>query len=132
MMNILVVDDEPIVGRALQRAFSNAGHSVKIAASGDEALEIWPQQSFDLVLLDVFMPGFTGPQVLAKLKEQKLLGREMVVLMTAHSTVKSRQEALQLGAHEFVQKPFDNILKLVDDLTKLVKKHGGRLEKEKR
>jgi CheY-like chemotaxis protein len=121
-MKVFVVDDEPIVSRALQRAFTSQGHEVVIASSGDEAVEVWEQVKPDLVLLDVFMPGFTGPQVLQKLKNEGKLKSEYIVLMTAHSTVKSREQALQLGANDFVQKPFDNVFKLVEDLSRTVGK----------
>ena len=122
-MKIFIVDDEPIVSRALTRAFVSAGHDVTTAASGDEAIALWTGVKPDLVLLDVFMPGFSGPQVLQKLKEENKLGKETIVLMTAHSTVKSREQALNVGAHEFVQKPFENVFKLVEDLTRLVQKN---------
>jgi CheY-like chemotaxis protein len=124
-VKVFIIDDEPIVSRALQRAFAAKGHDVVIASSGDEAVEMWERVHPDLVLLDVFMPGFTGPQVLQKLKKEGKIKSEYIVLMTAHSTVKSREQALQLGAHDFVQKPFDNVIKLVEDLTGTVGKHGG-------
>lgn len=124
-MKVFIVDDEPIVARALKRAFMAAGHEVAVASSGDEALLMWSDVKPDLVLLDVFMPGFTGPQVLQKCRDENKLGKEKVVLMTAHSTVKTREQALQLGAHDFIQKPFEDIFKLVERLTSMVNKVDG-------
>ena len=70
-MKILVVDDEPIVARALSRAFVAKGHEVTVAHSGEEGLEKWIENSPDAVMLDVVMPGLTGPQVIEEYKKRK-------------------------------------------------------------
>src|SRR4051812_26225886 len=109
-MKILVVDDEIIVAKALSRAFVAKGHDVRMAHTGEEGLVEWESFSPDIIFLDVVMPGLTGPQVIkahrAKNKKNK---KEIVILMTAHSSVKHKESALEVGADDFIRKPFENV-----------------------
>jgi len=121
-MKILVVDDEHIVARALSRAFSSRGHEVVVAHSGEEGLERWIVTAPDAVLLDVVMPGLTGPQVIEEYAKKEDKGsRAQIILMTAHSGVKGREAARELGADEFIQKPFEDVFKLVSQIESLVR-----------
>jgi DNA-binding response OmpR family regulator len=123
-MKILIVDDELIVARALQRAFTSKGHEVTLAHSGEEGLEKWLSFSPDAVLLDVVMPGLSGPQVIEEYQKRGHTGqRAQVILMTAHSGVKGREPARELGADEFIQKPFEDVFKLVSQIEELVRKN---------
>ena len=129
-MKILVVDDEVIIGRALARAFESKAHSVTVAHSGEEGVEKWLELSPDVVLLDVIMPGLTGPQVIEEFKKrstQKTTRKyPVVILMSAHSGVKSREPAIRAGADDFVEKPFENIFNLVEQIEKMVEEKNGR------
>jgi CheY-like chemotaxis protein len=120
-LKVLIVDDEVIVARALARAFEMSHHQVFASHSGEEGLEKWIEIKPDLVLLDVVMPGLTGPQVIEEYNKRNLNLNTKIVLMTAHSGIKAREEALALGAHDFVQKPFENIFHLVKRLEVLTK-----------
>jgi DNA-binding response OmpR family regulator len=121
-MKILVVDDEHIVARALSRAFSSKGHKVIVAHSGEEGLKSWIETAPDAVLLDVVMPGLTGPQVIEEYtKKDDSPSRAQIILMTAHSGVKGRDAARELGADEFIQKPFEDVFKLVTQVEDLVR-----------
>ena len=126
-MKVLVVDDEIIVARALRRAFESRGHEVTVAHTGEEGLEKWCESSPDAVLLDVVMPGLTGPQVIEEYKKRSRLDGNVclaqVILMTAHSGIKGREPALELGAHDFIQKPFEDVFVLVERIEKLVQKN---------
>jgi CheY-like chemotaxis protein len=116
-MKVLVVDDEVIITRALKRAFESKGHEVSIAHAGEEGLEQWQKILPDVVMLDVVMPGLTGPQVIEEYKNycavKKIKDQTKIILMTAHSGIKGREAALALGAHDFIQKPFENVFDLV-------------------
>ncbi len=123
-MKILIVDDELIVARALLRAFTSRGHEVTVAHSGEEGLEKWLSYTPEAVLLDVVMPGLTGPQVIEEYKKKAgIIPRAQVILMTAHSGVKGREPARELGADEFIQKPFEDVFKLVNLVEELVRKN---------
>ena len=120
-MKILVVDDEIIVARALTRAFESKGHEVSVAHSGPEGLEKWLTLKPDAIMLDVVMPGLTGPQVIEEFKRrnESVEKPARVILMTAHSGIKGRESALSLGADDFIQKPFHNIFDLVKHVEQL-------------
>ena len=110
LMKILVIDDEPLVRRALQRVFEKVGHTVCLAQDGAEGLRTWQLETPDVVFLDVIMPQMSGPQVLEKI-ESHLRRRTKVVMMSAYS---GHQEPGL--ADRFVSKPFEDI----EDLVKLV------------
>ena len=124
-MKVLVVDDEGVVAKALLRAFESRGHAVMVARTGEEGVEKWEEFSPEVVMLDVVMPGLTGPQVIEEFRRRKGteegLSDAFIILMTAHSGIKGREPALRLGAHDFIQKPFDNIFDLVSHVERMVR-----------
>jgi two-component system, response regulator PdtaR len=123
-MRVLVVDDEQIVAKALARAFTSKGHSVATARTGEEGIEKWEEFKPQIVMLDVVMPGMTGPQVVEEYRRRKAtdhpLPEAKVVLMTAHSGVRGREPALELGADDFIPKPFEDIFDLVTRIENLL------------
>jgi len=111
---VLIVDDESSVRESLQMILSRI-YEVETSESGDEALEIFSAGTnlFDLVLLDVMMPGLDGISLLESLrKDYPLLP---VIMLTASKTVKTAVQAIKLGAVDYLNKPFD-----VDELLSLV------------
>lgn len=110
---VLVCDDEEIMRDVLETILSGAGYKVELARTGEEALEIYPTQPFDIVLMDVSMPGMGG---LTALEEMIKLDPEAVVLMvTAFATFDTAISAWEKGAEGVIRKPFQNeqILNLV-------------------
>lgn len=118
-MKVLIVDDEALLAKALARAFEKKNHQVITCFGGEEGLDAWNTEDPDIVLLDVVMPGLTGPQVIeARRKVEKNI-RAKVVLMSAHSGVKGKAMAVDLGADEFISKPFENVFELIESIEKL-------------
>lgn len=110
---VLVCDDEEIMRDVLETILSGAGYKVELARTGEEALELYPTQAFDIVLMDVSMPGMGG---LTALEEMIKLDPEAVVLMvTAFATFDTAISAWEKGAEGVIRKPFQNeqILNLV-------------------
>ncbi len=103
--NVLIVDDDAGLRRALVDRLSHWGHATAEAADGASALAVAGRQEFDLVLLDLSMPGASGLDVLRRLREGGC-GADIVIL-TAHGTVEAAVEALKLGATDFLAKPAD-------------------------
>ena len=101
---ILVVDDEKNIRLTLRESLKALDVRVEAAVNGEEALDMAAQQEYDLVLLDLKMPGMDGMEVLRRLRE--LSPGTAVVLLTAHGTVDTAVEAMKLGAVDFLQKPF--------------------------
>ncbi len=106
MANILVVDDELSMREFLAILLRKDGHCVFAAASGEEALAIAERERPDLVVTDLKMPGMPGQRLIARLREMD--GALPIVVITAFSTWDSTVEAMRLGAHDYIKKPFDN------------------------
>lgn len=102
---ILVVDDELIVRDSIKEWLEDEGFSVDMAESGFEALEKLSKGPFDLMLVDVKMPGMDGVEVLKRSKE--ISPGIPVVMMTAYATVETAVEAMKVGAFDYLMKPFD-------------------------
>ena len=104
--SLLVVDDEEIMREILDSLLTREGYRVRLAASGEEGVELAKTDSFDAVLLDVMMPGMNGLQTLEELKQ---LDDELpVIMITAFGTSSNTREAFKRGAFDFIEKPFKN------------------------
>ena len=103
-MRILIVEDELPVARQIAAALTEDGHNPKAVHSGEAALEELGKKPFDLIVLDVRLPGIDGFELLRRLREQHLVSR--VLLLTARSAVDDRVIGLQLGADDYLPKPF--------------------------
>lgn len=101
---ILVVDDEKNIRLMLTQALASEETIVETAVNGEEALEKIAQTSYDLVLLDLRLPGMNGLDVLREIRESH--ESLPVILLTAHGTVESAVEAMRVGAVNYLQKPF--------------------------
>ncbi|MBW1695858.1 MAG: FAD-dependent oxidoreductase [Deltaproteobacteria bacterium] len=116
---ILVVDDELIVRDSLKEILEEEGYFVQTAESGAAALEELSKQPYQLMLLDIKMPGMDGVEVLQKAME--IYPKLSVVMMTAYATVETAVEAMKLGALDYLIKPFDDetltsmILRIYED-----------------
>jgi len=97
---VLIVDDDAALRKALEDRFAFWGHTVETAADGEAALEIAARETFDLVLLDLSMPGLSGQEVLVRLRDAGC--RADIVVLTAHGSVEKAVEALKLGADDFL------------------------------
>lgn len=102
--NILVVDDEETMRDSCQQALSRDGSKVQLAEDGSTGLAMLDKESFDLVILDLKMPGLSGMEVLKKIKQE--YPEVVVVVITGYATVESAVEAMKSGAYDFIPKPF--------------------------
>jgi DNA-binding response OmpR family regulator len=100
---LLVVDDEKAMRVSLAEIFTMRGAQVTAAADGREAVELLNQHDFDLMLLDLKMPGMSGIQVLEV--AQKVRPATVVILLTAHATLDSAISAMRRGAYDYLLKP---------------------------
>ena len=115
---ILFVDDDASLRTVVPIALSRDGHEVTTAASGEEALEMFPGGDFNLVIQDVRMPGMDGLELLSRLTA--IDSNVPIVVMTAFSNWDVAVEAMRLGAFDYLKKPFDN-----DDLRQLARRAMG-------
>ncbi len=103
---ILVVDDEPDITALVAYHLAKAGFRVSTAASGAEALEAAREERPDIVILDVMLPGVSGYDVLADLRRREETREVGVILLTARREEVDRIRGLQLGADDYLTKPF--------------------------
>lgn len=107
---ILIVDDNGTNRLRLSMAVEHLGHTAATAASGEEALERLRAHEFDLVLLDIVMPGMDGYEVLRHMKESPELQRIPVVVVSAVDELESVVACIELGAEDYLPKSFDPVL----------------------
>jgi DNA-binding NtrC family response regulator len=100
---VLVVDDEEIVRRSYVRSLSSEHCNVEVACNGADALQALGKQAFDVVLLDLMMPGMSGMSVLKTIKQK--WPESEVVIITGYPTVDTAKEAVTLGAYDYLAKP---------------------------
>lgn len=100
---ILVVDDEGAIRYSITKTLQRVGYHVEAAASGEEALEMMKNQTYDVVLTDIRMPGLTGVELLRRIKEQA--PDAVVILLTGYASLETAIESLRLGAHDYLVKP---------------------------
>jgi DNA-binding response OmpR family regulator len=103
-MRILVVEDDVQLARQTASALTEAGHDPTVVHDGDRALDKAKQKPFDLIVLDVILPGMDGFDVLRHLRSEHMASR--VLMLTARGEVKDRITGLQLGADDYLPKPF--------------------------
>ena len=103
---LLVIDDEPNILTTVRRALEIEGYAVEVAGSAAAGLTKLAQTEFDLVLLDVMMPGETGIELLPKLRAEH--PEVSVVMMSGNATIETAVLATKLGAHDFVEKPLSS------------------------
>jgi DNA-binding NtrC family response regulator len=103
-INIMIVDDEKIVRESLYHWFTKIGHTVEKASSGFEALERLAQNPFDVLFVDIKMPEMNGIELLEKVKAA--YPDTIVIIITAYGSIESAVKAMQLGASDYLLKPF--------------------------
>src|ERR1043166_4169340 len=102
---VLIIDDEKLVRWSLQQKLSKEGYEVESAPTGEEGLNLIREDGYDLVLLDLRLPGMDGLQTLREIKK---LEREIgVVMLTADTGLAQAVECVRLGAHNYLTKPFE-------------------------
>jgi two-component system nitrogen regulation response regulator NtrX len=103
MHNILIVDDEAGIRESLGGVLEDEGYKAAAAASGEACMDLLPKRRFDLVLLDIWLPGMDGLEVLQSIK--KLDDPPEVIMISGHATIETAVRATKLGAYDFLEKP---------------------------
>ncbi len=125
-IKVLLVDDEKDFVETLAQRLEMRNFDVKTALDGDEALDLIRESEFDVVVLDVLMPGKDGIQTLKEIKELKPLVN--VIMLTGNATVDTAIEGMKLGAYDYLMKPTETE-SLVE---KIMSAHKIKAEHEER
>ena len=104
IIRVLLVDDEPSIRRALRTPLNELGFSTTEASRGEEALQLIQTQTFDVVLLDINMPGIGGMKTLVRLRA--VAPRLPILMLTVQDGEEEKVEALECGADDYITKPF--------------------------
>jgi DNA-binding NtrC family response regulator len=106
---ILIVDDEVIFANNISKLISKRGYEVKTVYSGDGALKAVEEEDFDVIVLDLKMPGLDGLETLKRIKGKR--AQVEVIILTGHGSMDSGIDGIQLGAFDFIMKPvrFDDL-----------------------
>jgi two-component system, NtrC family, nitrogen regulation response regulator NtrX len=127
MHNILIVDDQSNIRQSLKGVLEDEGYKTAAADSGESCLETLRRRAFDVVLLDVWLPGMDGLETLQQIRE--IEGSPEVIMISGHGTIETAVRATKLGAYDFLEKP------LSIDKTLILIKHAidaKRLREENR
>ncbi len=108
--HILVVDDHDYIRNLLVRLLNSQGYQVQVATGGREALDLLSRQSFDLVLLDLMMPDMNGIEILHQLRQQNIIYHTPVVVVSAVYDLDMVAQCIELGADDYLFKPFNDVL----------------------
>lgn len=117
--NILVVDDEPYIGRIIQLKLEGSPYAVDVCQDGATALDrLRTEDRVDLILLDIMMPVMNGFEVLARLREIPHRSATPVIMLTGKGQSTDREKAESLGARDFLTKPFSpkKLLARIDEI----------------
>ena len=102
---ILIVDDEPLIRQSLAGVLEDEGYETHSVATGEECWEELNHASYELVLLDVWLPGIDGLETLSRIQELPFASRPVVVIISGHGTIETAVKATKLGAFDFIEKP---------------------------
>ncbi|MEW6569616.1 MAG: sigma-54 dependent transcriptional regulator [Nitrospirota bacterium] len=114
MIKLLLADDDKNLRKVLMNELTDAGYDVSEADTGMKAMEMIEKNEYDIVLLDLKMPGINGMDILKKIKEVEIPVE--VIILTAHGTVSSAVDAMKMGAYDYLTKPFqiEELMTIID------------------
>jgi DNA-binding NtrC family response regulator len=121
---ILIIDDEPILRDSLEMALKASGYEVMTTRTGEEGLEQFQKEHPDLILLDHWLPGINGDEVLRRIKEKD--PETPIIIMTAQGSIEMAVNSMKMGAFDFLVKPFE-----LDQVEDLIKKGLDRVRLKK-
>ena len=118
-MKILGIDDNPDINDLLNTILTASGHEYSSVTSGREGVKLIQQNKYDLLLLDIAMPEFSGLDVIEALRKEKLMEKQKIVIVTASAVTEGEiEELLKNGVEKCIRKPLD-IDHLVEELEKI-------------
>ncbi len=103
--HILIVDDEPGIRQSLRGVLEDEAYQVSTAESGEAALSLLHEHTYDLTFLDIWLPGLDGMETLARIQEIPFPERPHVIMVSGHGSIESAVRATKLGAFDFLEKP---------------------------
>ncbi len=122
-MRLLVVEDDPHMARFIQKGLQEERYAVDLAADGEEGLLLASTNTYDLIILDIMLPGLDGLQVCSRLRNKRRTAP--ILLLTARESVEDKVAGLDLGADDYLTKPFA-FAELLARARALMRRSGGQ------
>ena len=126
---ILIVDDEPGIRQSLSGVLRDEGYQADVAASAEAGLEALARALYDVVLLDIWLPGMDGLEALTRIEQIPVADRPLAVMISGHGTIETAVKATRLGAFDFLEKPL-SIDRVLVVIRKAIDHRRLRLENE--
>ena len=128
-IKLLLVDDEKDFIESLSERLQLRDFDVKTALNGDDAIKLVNENEFDVIILDVKMPGKSGIDTLKEIKNINQLSQ--VIMLTGHATVESAIQGMKLGAYDYIMKPTvtEDLINLINKAYKIVEEHRDRIRR---
>jgi DNA-binding response OmpR family regulator len=104
-MRLLIIEDEENLARSLKKVLQTEGYAADIALTGDDGYEMAFGEEYDLIILDLGLPGMDGLRIIEELRKEK--NSTPVIMLTARDTIEDKVEGLKHGADDYLVKPFD-------------------------
>lgn len=125
---VLLVDDEKDFVESLSERLDIRNFDVTCAYNGDEAIKLMKDQDFDVIILDVLMPGKDGVETLQEMKKIKPLTQ--VIMLTGNATVETAINGMKLGAYDYLMKPTDTetLVEKIDKACRIKREHDERIQ----
>lgn len=120
MAHILVVEDDLAIRELIKRNLMMVGHTCVTVSEGDKVIKVMEEESFDLVILDVMLPGLSGFEVIQQINDIREIP---VIFVTAKGGLQDKLRGLSLGAEDYIVKPFE-ILELIARVGVVLKRYG--------
>lgn len=121
---VLVIEDEPTLSRLLSYNLTQEGYEVTLSENGADGLQAALQRSFDLIMLDIMLPGMNGFEVLGKLRQSGI--RTPIIILTARNAEEEVVQGLKHGADDYITKPF-GVAELLARVSAVLRRSGGGL-----
>ncbi len=109
-LKILIIEDKPEVAASMEMLLRRVGFEVAITKSGAEGIQLAQREKFDLITTDIDLPDMNGFEICAQLKKDFRFLRTPIVLISGRSSGENRRHAFELGAADFISKPFDSYI----------------------
>lgn len=126
-MRLLLVEDDELLGKALKAGLRQGGYTVDWVVDGESALAALDSDLFDVMVLDIGLPGLSGIEVLQRIRKQQ--NNIPIMILTAYDTVSDRVRGLDQGADDYLIKPFD-LDEMLARLRAITRRKEGRAESE--
>ncbi|MBC2715921.1 MAG: response regulator [Desulfobacteraceae bacterium] len=128
-LKVLIIDDEVVFSQNMAKLLNTRGYQTETANSGEEGIRVLEKEAYDVVVLDLKMPGMNGIETLKKINELDI--QLQVILLTGHGCVDTAMIAIQLGAFDYLPKPCD-VKELSEMIDNSQKNKNKKLKKSKR